>query len=408
MNRPHVIPLLAPFALGYFFSYGLRTINAAIAPRLIADLGISEAGLGLLTSVYFLTFAAAQLPIGLAIDRFGPRRVNATLLLIAVAGCLLFAVGQRESVLLLARALIGLGVSGALMTSIKHNAQWFSLRELPAMNGWVHVWGLVGAVVSTVPVAWLVGTTGIVGAFMAAASVGLAASLLLWFVAPEKPHEGEHESLRENLAGTVSIFRSRAFWSLATVAGLALGSHMAMQGLWVGQWLRQVGGLGEAAVGQALLWMMLAGAVGALGWGQLATRLSAHGVAPLTVYGTACGLHVLVLIALAANPAVPAPVMTAAYALTGMGGSLCYAVLTARFPVALAGRVNTSVNLLIFAVAFGLQAGAGYLLALLGSQFGLSTPQAYTALLLGLAAIIATTLAWALFDKPHPGPASAS
>lgn len=403
---PSTLRLIAPFALGYFFSYGLRTVNAAIAPKLIAELGISEAALGLMTAAYFLSFAAAQLPIGIAIDRYGPRRVNALLLLVAVAGCGLFALGRAESTLLLARALIGLGVSGALMTAIKSNAQWFDLHHLPAMNAWVHVWGLLGAVASTVPIAWLVGVAGIPGAFMAAAAVGLAASLLLWWCYPDKPQAGPAETLGQNLAGTWRVFRAREFWSLATVASIALGSHMAMQGLWVGQWLRHVRLLNEADVTQALFWMMVAGAVGALGWGQVATRLARHGVAPLSVYGAACGLHVLTLLLLATNPALPAAWLTAAYALTGMGGSLCYAVLTARFPIALAGRANTSVNLLIFVVAFGVQAGAGFALHSLEHHWNLDTSTAYATLLGGLALLITATLLWALLDKRHqPSPA---
>lgn len=392
--------LLAPFALGYFFSYGLRTVNAAIAPRLSSELGISEATLGLLTAVYFLTFAAAQLPIGIAIDRFGPRRVNAWLLLVAVAGCGLFALGKSEASLLLARGLIGLGVSGCLMTAIKSNAQWFGLHELPAMNAWVHVWGLIGAVASTLPIAWLVGVAGIPGAFLAAGSVGLLASLLLWTTVPDAPHSARPESLADNLRGTWSVFRARAFWSLALVAALALGAHMAMQGLWVGQWLRHVRLLEEAEVGHALFWMMVAGAVGALGWGQLATRLARQGMSALSVYGLACGLHVLATLLLAFNVGLPPLVLTMFYALTGMGGSLCYAVLTARFPVALAGRANTSVNLLIFIVAFSVQAGAGYALHGLEQQ-GLSTELAYRVLLVATTIAIALSLAWALLDRPR-------
>lgn len=398
--RPHTFRLIAPFALAYFFSYGLRTINSAIAPKLISELGLSEASLGLMTAAYFLSFALAQLPIGLAIDRFGPRRVNAGLLVFAVMGCICFAMGRSKTSLLIARSLIGLGVSGALMTAIKSNAQWFVLDRLPAMNAWVHVWGLIGAVVSTLPVAWLVRTAGISGVFFAAALVGTGASVALWLVARDKPHVGQHETLAQNLLGTARVFGARHFWTLAIVASLALGSHMAMQGLWVGQWLRHARMLSESAAGDALFTMMLAGACGALVWGQLASAMAARGVAPLTVYGVACGLNVLILVLMATQPDLPANVLAAAYTFTGMGGSLCYAVLTARFPIALTGRANTSLNLLIFVVAFSVQAGAGFALNGL-QQRGFSTPSAYSSLLLGLAAVMTMALIWALVDKPR-------
>ncbi|MFZ2326106.1 MAG: MFS transporter, partial [Rhodoferax sp.] len=107
--------LVPAYAAGYFLSYGLRSVNAVIAPELMQELGITAAGLGMLTSAYFLAFGLFQLPLGLLLDRFGPRRVEAALLLVAAAGCALFAVGTSLQALAVARALIGLGVSACLM-----------------------------------------------------------------------------------------------------------------------------------------------------------------------------------------------------------------------------------------------------------------------------------------------------
>ena len=77
--------IFLPFALGYFFSYLLRTINAIIAPDLVDAFGLSAADLGLLTSVYFLAFTLSQPLLGVFLDRFGPRRVEGYLLLLAAA-----------------------------------------------------------------------------------------------------------------------------------------------------------------------------------------------------------------------------------------------------------------------------------------------------------------------------------
>ena len=100
-----------PFAAGYYLSYLFRTINALIAGSLISDTGLDTADLGLLTSVYFLVFAAAQIPVGILLDRFGPRRVQSALLLVAAAGAGLFAMSAGLVSLLVARAMIGLGVA---------------------------------------------------------------------------------------------------------------------------------------------------------------------------------------------------------------------------------------------------------------------------------------------------------
>lgn len=103
-----LVTVLAPFALAHFVSYLYRTVNAVVYPHLARDLGLTADSLGLLTGAYFLTFAAAQLPIGIALDRFGPRKVQVPLLSIAALGAWGFANAQTLSELVISRGLIGL------------------------------------------------------------------------------------------------------------------------------------------------------------------------------------------------------------------------------------------------------------------------------------------------------------
>ena len=104
------IRVFLPFALGYFISYFFRNVNAIIEHDLVRDLGFSAAGLGLLTSVYFISFAAFQLPLGLLLDRFGPRRTESLLLLFASLGAFIFSRADSLGGLILGRLFIGLGV----------------------------------------------------------------------------------------------------------------------------------------------------------------------------------------------------------------------------------------------------------------------------------------------------------
>ena len=114
-----VVRVFLPFALGYFISYFFRNVNAIIEYNLVRDLGFSAAGLGLLTSVYFISFASFQLPLGFLLDRFGPRRTESVLLLFAALGAYVFSRADSLSGLILGRLLIGLGVSACLMASFK-------------------------------------------------------------------------------------------------------------------------------------------------------------------------------------------------------------------------------------------------------------------------------------------------
>jgi MFS family permease len=137
--------VVAPFAFAYFISYLFRSINAVIAPDLVRAFSLSASELGLVTSAYFLAFAAFQLPLGLLLDRFGPRRVDSGLLLVAASGAIVFGTASSPGFLLLGRALIGLGVCGCLMSSIKAVALWFPPHRLSAMNAWIFFTGGMGA-----------------------------------------------------------------------------------------------------------------------------------------------------------------------------------------------------------------------------------------------------------------------
>ena len=147
-----LLRVFIPFALGYFLSYLFRTVNAVIAPDLVRDIGVDPASLGLLTSAYFLTFAAFQLPLGVLLDRYGPRRVEAVLLLFAAAGAFAFARAETLNGLLLGRALIGLGVSACLMAAFKAYTLWFPKEKWPLVNGFQMAAGGLGALAATAPV----------------------------------------------------------------------------------------------------------------------------------------------------------------------------------------------------------------------------------------------------------------
>src|SRR3990172_2889784 len=146
-----LLKVFLPFAGGYYLSYLYRTVNAIISPDLVREFGLGPDDLGLLTSSYFLAFALFQLPLGILLDRYGPRRVNAGLLMLAGTGAALFGLSQSLTGLIVARALIGLGVSGCFMSSIKAFTLWFPLSRLATLNGWLLACGGLGALSAAGP-----------------------------------------------------------------------------------------------------------------------------------------------------------------------------------------------------------------------------------------------------------------
>jgi sugar phosphate permease len=119
-----------PFAAGYFLSYFFRNVNAVIAKDLAREFTLEPSDVGLLTSAYFLTFGLFQLPLGVLLDRFGPRRVVATLLCVTAVGAAVFGLAEGLASLALGRALIGLGVSACLMGSLRRSPSGSRCRGL--------------------------------------------------------------------------------------------------------------------------------------------------------------------------------------------------------------------------------------------------------------------------------------
>ncbi|MDX9862719.1 MAG: MFS transporter, partial [Rhodospirillales bacterium] len=245
--------VFVPFALGYFLSYVFRVVNAVIAPDLVADLHLDAGALGLLTSTYFLTFAAFQLPLGILLDRYGPRRTEALLLLVAAAGAFVFALAPNAGTLVVGRGLIGVGVSACLMAAFKSFVQWFPAGRLPLINGLQMAVGGIGALAATVPVEAALTVTDWRGVFWALGGLTIASAVLLFLVVPERDDgPTPHSTLRQQVGGVIEVMTSPIFWRVAPVTFTTQASFLAVQSLWTGPWLRDIAGFDRAGVANGL------------------------------------------------------------------------------------------------------------------------------------------------------------
>ena len=391
-----------PFAAAYFLSYAYRSINAVIAPDLTAAFSLSAAQLGLLTSVYFLAFAAFQIPVGILLDRFGPRRTNASLLLAAALGALVFALSPGVPALLFGRALIGLGVSACLMSSIKAFTLWYPLQRLPAMTGWALFCGGLGAMAASAPVEAALQLTGWRGVFLTMSVLTFAASAAIFWLVPERASAGGNESLREQLQGVARVFGSTVFWRLAAASPLFQATNMALQGLWAGPWLADVAGLDRPAVAVSLLALAAATTAGFLFWGVAASWLARRGVTPLALFkfGTAVFLGVQLLLAFGMTAGAPA--LWVAFGLFGTSGSLTFSTLSQSFPVSMTGRANTALNLLVFLAAFACQWAFGAIVNLWPAAPGRYHPDGYSAAFATLLVLQLLAYAWLLIGAREP------
>src|SRR5437764_6313867 len=245
--------VFCPFAAGYFLSFFYRNVTAVISKDLAKEFSLAPSDLGFLTSMYLLAFAAIQLPLGVALDRFGPRRVVAALLCVAATGAFIYASAEDFAALAAGRALIGLGVSAGLMGAIKAFTLWFPLSRLATMNGLYLAVGGLGALSATAPAEALVAALGWRGMFGALAAASAAVALLVFFIVPEKPLPGEAQALGAQLAAFGRIFRATVFWRIALPLVFGQAIYIALQGLWLGPWLYDVAGRERHDVANYLL-----------------------------------------------------------------------------------------------------------------------------------------------------------
>ncbi len=347
------------FALAYMVSYGMRTINAVIAPDMVADLQLSASQLGLLASAYFLTFAIMQLPVGILLDRFGPRRVDALLMLITASGSVLFAVADSFALLWLGRALIGVGVSACLMAAVQAYALYFKPHLQGSMSSWMLTAGSVGAILVTTPVHHAIPVLGWRGVFVVVALMCMVASAALWWGLPRLPFPGKGTPVAQLLPGYVTIFRSGHFWRVAPLATFVQGGFMAFSGLWMGPWLQKVQGLSADETAVALFWFSLCLMVGYLLTGVISRRLSLRGRSgsPLIVVGV--GSSFVLLFAQVWTQGALGMWGWMLWAFLCSGSIVTYSWCNEAFPKSLAGRSSTALNLFIFLGAFGVQWGIG-------------------------------------------------
>ncbi len=387
-----------PFALAYFFSYLFRSVNAVIAPELTADLGLTPADLGLLTAAYFLSFALAQLPVGLLLDRYGPRRVEAGLLLFAAVGAGLFGRAESLTGLVVGRALIGLGVSACLMAAFRAFALWYPVLRLPLVNGLQMAAGGLGALAATAPTRMALNYIDWRGIFGVLAGLTLLVALVLFRVVPERPTEGAGEPLKDQLHGLREIFTSRIFWRITPWTVACQAAYLAIQGLWSGPWLRDVSGLGAEPLSRILLAVAAAMIAGYLLAGLLTERLAQRGIPGETVAAAGMTVFMAVQGLLIISHGRWPFLVWGLFGVFGTASILPYAILTQSFPRRLAGRVSTALNMLVFLAAFAVQWGIGAIIGLWPETAGRFAPASYQTAFALLLALQGATWAWYLYS----------
>lgn len=383
--------VLLPFAAGYYLSYLFRTINALISSHLVAEIGLGTADLGLLTSVYFLVFAAAQIPVGILLDRFGPRRVQSWLLLVAAAGSCLFAMSTGLPLLLISRAMIGLGVAAALTAGLKSIVLWFPTERVALLNGYMIMLGSLGAVTATTPAEHLLGWINWRQLFEVLAAATGATAVLIYIVVPERAIIPPAGSMPGGLS---SVFGDRRFWRIAPLSATCVGSAWSLQGLWAAPWLTDVEGFDRTSLVGHLFTMSVVLCGGAWLFGMTVHYTKRRGIGTETILAIISALFIAAELALTLRAPLPSILPWSLIAIVGTATVVSFAVIADYFPPGLAGRANGALNVLHFGWAFLAQFGTGLILEQWATVEGHRTVLAYQVAFGANVAVQITAFVW--------------
>ena len=363
LEQRQMVGVFLVFAFAYFLSTLMRAITATLSPALTQELALSAQDLGLLAGGYFLGFSVTQLPLGKWLDRYGPKKVILSFLVVAVLGCAAFAMAQSFVGLWLARFLCGVGVSACLMAPLTGYRRWMDAGSQLRANSWMLMTGSLGMLSSTLPVQWLMPITGWRAIFAGLAVLVVLAMLLIYKVVPvwEKTPAPSNNDVPEE-SGYGPVWRSAYFWRMAPVGFFCYAGMLAVQTLWAGPWMTVVGGYTPLSAAMGLFGINLSMLVTFWIWGLITPSLSKRGITAnqLIAWGQPLSFTVLFsLIWLGPDLGDTTAIALALFCMASTFVALAQPAVGMAFPPHLAGRALSAYNLVIFVGVFVVQWGIG-------------------------------------------------
>ena len=373
------------FAFAYFISYSFRSVNAVLSPELTNDLEISSGELGLLSSSYLIGFGLAQIPVGILLDKYGPRITEISLMIFAVVGALLFYAADNFAILFAGRMLIGVGVSSCLMSALSGFRSWYPINRQPQLTSAMLIFGTSGALFASVPVRILLPYLGWRGIFLSLAIICAVSIVILYFFLPtqtpkERPANWALNSNKIKLLSWESyrpILTSANYLRLLPVGAISMGGFLAIQTLWLGPWLINVMNYTSEQSSQMIFWFNAVLLITYIVNTYFLPKLQRIGFSTFSFLAWMTGIS---LVAQGAAFFLHGPLSIfwwGLYAITSASFVLAQSLVVTSFPITYSGRVSTAYNVAIFIGAFLMQWGIGYFIDK-GVGWGLTVLEAFT------------------------------
>jgi MFS family permease len=355
LPKRQAITVFFVFAFGYFLSCLLRAITATLSPLLTSEFDLLAADLGLLAGGYFLGFACMQIPLGYLLDKFGPKKIVSSFLLIALIGTASFALAQSFSGLLISRILIGVGVSACLMAPLTGYRIWFAENQQQRANSWMLMIASLGFLSSTLPVQLLLPSFGWRWIFGGIAILILVSIFLMLVFIPKWDHQNNKDVNSENSGSLIDVWKNKFFISVIPMGLFNYGGLMAIQTLWAGPWMIRVAGYTPLESATGLFWINITMLVSFFLWGYFLPKIIKHGFSALRILKLGLPISFIVMLFIISLGTKAGAFYITLFILSSIFLSVTQPAVGLSFPSYLAGKALTSFNLLIFLGTFIMQ-----------------------------------------------------
>ena len=375
-----LLALLMAYVLSQFY----RAFLPVLAPVLAIDIGATADDLARTSGIWFLIFAAMQIPVGMALDSIGPRKIAAILFIFGGAGgALLFGFAQTPAHVMIAMGLIGIGCSPVLMASYYILARSYAPAVFGSLAGAMIGFGTLGNLAGSAPLAWSVQTFGWRESMLGLAVISLAVGLLLLAVVRDPVRLATTER-----GSVLQLLKMPALWPIMAMMLVNYAPAAGLRGLWAGPYMADVFAADVGVIGRVTFVMGAGMILGSFLFGPLERLFRSRKW--VIFAGNVSGL--LALIALMVMPDYSVAFGTAMLAIIGISGSSFPVIIAhakAFFPAHLTGRGVTLMNL------FGI-GGAGIMQFASGPIYAVSQTDTATDAYVVLFGVFATLIALGL------------
>ena len=365
LPRRQAITVFFVFAFGYFLSCLLRAITATLSPVLTLEFELMAADLGLLAGGYFLGFASMQIPLGYLLDKFGPKKIVSSFLLIAFIGTVSFALAQNFSGLLVSRILIGVGVSACLMAPLTGYRIWFAENQQQRANSWMLMIASLGFLSSTLPIQLLLPAFGWRWIFGGIAALILISIFLMLAFIPKWDHQKNESLDNQTIKGSLAdVWKNKFFISVIPMGLFNYGGLMAIQTLWAGPWMVRVAGYTPIESATGLFWINITMLISFFLWGYFLPKITNLGFSALKILKLGLPVSFLIMLMIIILGSKAGAFYITLFILSSIFLSVTQPAVGLSFASHLAGKALTSFNLLIFLGTFIMQLVIGLVIDL--------------------------------------------